>query len=120
MKVAGATTNSWTSKTTSSTSRASSSSRNSAKAVALGDAFVRCTGRAEGDMGHGGARVDAVRPDVEARRRAVLDRPWSWLRQVHGDRVVLVASAGDRAGDVADAAVTTHADAAVCVLTADC
>jgi YfiH family protein len=88
--------------------------------VALGSASVVFTGRAEGDLGHGGEYVQSVRADVEARRRAVLDRPWSWLRQVHGDTVVTVMGPGDGAGAVADAAVTAHRDAAVCVLTADC
>lgn len=88
--------------------------------VALGSAQVIFTGRAEGDLGHGGEFVREVRPEIEARRRAVLDRPWSWLRQVHGDTVVTVAAAGGGAGSVADASVTTSADAALCVLTADC
>jgi YfiH family protein len=81
---------------------------------------VRFTGRAEGDLGHGGEYVHAVRPDVEARRRAVLDRPWSWLRQVHGDVVVTVHDAGGGAGTVADASVSSAGDAALTVLTADC
>jgi YfiH family protein len=78
------------------------------------------TSRAEGDLGHGGDYVHAVRPDVEMRRRAVLDRPWSWLRQVHGDRVVVVDAPGVGAGEVADASTTSHPDAALAVLVADC
>ncbi|MEA2827081.1 MAG: purine-nucleoside/S-methyl-5-thioadenosine phosphorylase / adenosine deaminase [Actinomycetota bacterium] len=78
------------------------------------------TGRAEGDMGHGGAYVHAVRPEVEARRRAVVDRPWTWLRQVHGNRVVRVTSPGDGAGAVADAAVCSTSGCAIAILTADC
>jgi YfiH family protein len=81
---------------------------------------VTFTGRAEGDLGHGGDYVNAVRPEVEARRRAVLDRPWSWLRQVHGDRVVMVTAPGGAAGEVADASVTVDPSAALVVLTADC
>ncbi len=42
------------------------------------------------------------------------------LRQVHGDRVVTVASPGDKAGERADAAVTACQGAALTVLTADC
>lgn len=61
-----------------------------------------------------------MRADVEARRRAVLDRPWSWLRQVHGDTVVVVTSPGDGAGAVADASVTADPATALSVLTADC
>ena len=78
------------------------------------------TGRAEGDLGHGGEYVTAVRPDIEARRRAVLDRPWSWIRQVHGNAVVVVNGPGDGSGTVGDASVTTRRDAALSVLTADC
>ena len=78
------------------------------------------TGRAEGDLGHGGEFVHEVRPKIEARRRAVLDRPWSWIRQVHGNAVAVVDGPGDQAGAVADASVTRHPGAAISVLTADC
>jgi YfiH family protein len=61
-----------------------------------------------------------VRPEIEARRRAVLDRPWSWNRQVHGNAVAVVDGPGDQAGAVADASVTRHPGAALSVLTADC
>ena len=83
-------------------------------------AQVAFTGKAEGDMGHGGEPVVAVRPDVAARRRAVVDLPWTWLRQVHGAGVVRVEGPGDRAGARADAAVTAGAGCALAVLTADC
>ncbi len=78
------------------------------------------TGRAEGDMGHGGVYVHAVTPEVEARRRAVVDLPWTWLRQVHGSRVVRVTGPGDGAGEIADAAVCATAGCAIAVLSADC
>jgi YfiH family protein len=39
---------------------------------------------------------------------------------VHGSRVVDVTRPGEHAGEEADAAVTTHPDAVLCVLTADC
>ena len=55
-----------------------------------------------------------------ARRRAIVDRPWTWLRQVHGARVVHVQEPGAHAGAEADAAVTTHDDVVLCILTADC
>ena len=89
--------------------------------VALpGGARARFTDRADGDMGHGGAFVHEVSPRVAARRRAVLDRPWTWLRQVHGDTVVTVGSPGQGAGARADAAVSAHPGCALAVLTADC
>lgn len=49
-----------------------------------------------------------------------MDLPWTWLRQVHGDRVVTVFAAGDGAGQEADAAVTTATGAVLAVHTADC
>jgi purine-nucleoside/S-methyl-5'-thioadenosine phosphorylase / adenosine deaminase len=71
-------------------------------------------------MGHGGAFVHAVDPPVEARRRAVVDAPWTWLRQVHGDTVVTVAAPGDGAGSKGDASVTATDGCVLAVLTADC
>jgi YfiH family protein len=71
-------------------------------------------------MGHGGAYVTEVAADVEARRRAVVDAPWTWLRQVHGDTVVTVGSPGSGAGSKADASVTDRPGAVLAVLTADC
>ena len=49
-------------------------------------------------MGHGGAYVTEVAPEVQARRRAVVDAPWTWLRQVHGATVVTVDAPGAGAG----------------------
>ena len=86
----------------------------------VGPASIVFTGRAEGDMGHGGGYVRHVRPDVEARRRRVVDLSWTWLRQVHGDEVVRVTAAGGSAGARADGAVTDRPGCALAVLTADC
>ena len=88
----------------------------------LGPASVVWTGRDDGDLGHAGryVEVDELDPDVVARRRQVLDRPWTWLRQVHGSDVVVVRGPGDRAGSVADAAVTADGGAALAIFTADC
>ena len=83
-------------------------------------AHITFTGRAEGDMGHGGAPVVTVAPDVAARRRAVVDLPWTWLHQIHGAGVVRVTRPGDGAGTKADAAVTAEEGCALAVLTADC
>ena len=71
-------------------------------------------------MGHGGAYVTEVAPDVQARRRAVVDAPWTWLRQVHGDRVVTVSRPGAEAGAKADPAVSAEARCVLAVLAADC
>jgi polyphenol oxidase len=82
-----------------------------------GGARVRFTGRAEGDLSVAGG----VAPEVLAeRRRAVVDLPWTWLRQVHGGDVVVVDRPGAHAGAEADAAVTAVAGAALAVHTADC
>lgn len=88
--------------------------------LSLSSAQVAFTGRAEGDMGHGGGAVAKVRPDVAGRRRAVVDLPWTWLRQVHGAEVAHVDGPGRAAGATADAAVTADAGCALAVLTADC
>jgi polyphenol oxidase len=57
---------------------------------------------------------------VVAARRAVVDLPWSWVRQVHGAGVLTVTSPGAGAGEVADAVVTRVVGAAVAVQVADC
>ena len=71
-------------------------------------------------MGHGGAYVHEVAPEVDARRRAVKDAAWTWLRQVHGDTVVTVAGPGREAGAKADASLTAAGGCVLAVLTADC
>ena len=71
-------------------------------------------------MGHAGSYVHAVAAEVETRRRAVVDAPWTWLRQVHGDTVVSVAAPGGEAGTKADASVTAASDCVLAVLAADC
>ena len=88
----------------------------------LGAGSVVFTRRRDGDMGHAGewVAVEDVRRDVEARRRAVVDRPWSWVRQVHGSAVVVVDRPGGGAGETGDALVSTDHDAALAILTADC
>ena len=82
---------------------------------------IRCTGRADGDLGSLAERgPSGPGPALEARRREIVDRPWSWLRQVHGARVVDVQAPGDHAGAEADAAVSGAAGVALAVLSADC
>jgi YfiH family protein len=46
--------------------------------------------------------------------------PWTWLRQVHGARVVVVTEPGAHAGEEADAAVTATSGCVVAVQVADC
>jgi polyphenol oxidase len=71
------------------------------------------TGRRHGDLGPG---ADG---DVDFRRRAVLDRPWAWLRQVHAATVVRV-SGPPPAGQEADALISAEGPVALAVFTADC
>jgi YfiH family protein len=77
--------------------------------VRLGPAGIRFTGRAEGDLRHD-----------TGRRPAVLDRPWTWLHQVHGDGVVVVTAPGAGAGAEGDGLVSADPGAALAVFTADC
>ena len=57
---------------------------------------------------------------LQRNRRGVIDRPWTWLHQVHGSRVVEVTEAGQWAGSEADGAVTRAPLAPLAVMTADC
>lgn len=59
-------------------------------------------------------------PGAGARRKALVDAPWSLLRQVHGADVVTVEGPGDRAGESGDGLVTACVGAPLAVLTADC
>lgn len=70
------------------------------------------TGRGTGDL-------RPREPGGPERLAGVAGRPVSWLRQVHGGRVVEVGVAGV-AGEEGDAMVTVAPDAALAVLTADC
>jgi polyphenol oxidase len=81
--------------------------------VLAGGVRVRSTGWAQGDLA-------GPSPATESRRRAVIDLPWTVLKQVHGARVAVVESPGGAAGEEADAAVTVGAGAVLSVLTADC
>lgn len=73
------------------------------------------TGAADGDL-----RVDGDTSALLRDRAALAPLPWTWLDQVHGARVVVVRSPGDRAGERADAAVTAVPGATLAVHTADC
>lgn len=64
--------------------------------------------------------LDSIDSPFRQRRRAIIDQPWTWLRQVHGCDLVSVGSPGEGAGAVADGAFTTVLDAPIAVTTADC
>ena len=87
-----------------------------AVSAGIAGAEVRFTGRAEGDMADPGGHD----PVVTGRRLALIDRPWTWLRQVHGAGVVRVTRPGEGAGQDADAAVSDVAGAPLAILAADC
>lgn len=80
-----------------------------------GAAVVVFTGAADGDLSQA-----AGAQRVAARRRAIVDLPWTSLHQVHGAQVVTVRAPGDHAGERADGAVTDRRDTPIAVHTADC
>jgi YfiH family protein len=74
------------------------------------------TARGDGDLAVAGEAAA-----LAERRAAIVDRRWIWLRQVHGDRVVLAdVDRDDPSGVEADAAVTRRSDVALAIHTADC
>jgi len=78
-------------------------------------AYIVATSVADGDLA-----ISSPQPGLEARRRKVVDLPWTWMHQVHGATVVRVSEPGERAGVEADAAVTTTPAAVLAVQVADC
>lgn len=76
----------------------------------LGSATVVWTSAAEGDLGSNSTPIS---------RRAVHERGWLQLRQVHGDKV-LVAESLEQTLAEADAAVTRQPGLTLAVATADC
>ncbi len=75
----------------------------------------RFTARVDGNLA-----IDVEPATLEARRRSVVDAPWTWLRQVHGADVVTVRGPGQGAGAPADGAVTAAPGAVLAVQHADC
>ena len=106
--------------TTISTSPPSSSSRRARPppghlgSLVAGGGEIRAGSRRSGDFADPRSRL------LLAAQRPLADAPWTWLRQVHGQRVVIVDHPGDRRSEEADAAVTACASAALVVRTADC
>jgi YfiH family protein len=82
-----------------------------------GHVHVATTTRDQGDFAVGGEQVA-----LDARRRAVVDRRWVWLRQVHGAGVEVVtgATAATVSGREADGLVTADTDLVLAVQSADC
>ncbi len=78
-------------------------------------AHVLMTSMVDGDLA-----VTGDPATLGARRRALVDLPWTWLQQVHGSTVVVVDRPGQHAGERADAAVSAVLDAALAVHVADC
>lgn len=72
------------------------------------------------DSSDGDLAVHLRGAELAERRSAIHPAPWTWLEQVHGDRVVVVSDPGEHAGEPADAIVTTVTDAPIAVHTADC
>jgi len=68
--------------------------------------------RSDGDL--------SVAAATDERRNEVAPGPWTWLHQVHSDRVVTVTAPGEGAGEVADAAVTAVEGASLAIQVADC
>jgi YfiH family protein len=64
--------------------------------------------------------VGGDRGALAAARAQLAVHPWTWLRQVHGADVVVVATPGAGAGTSADAAVTSVSGAVLAIHTADC
>jgi polyphenol oxidase len=75
---------------------------------------MRAGSRRSGDF------ADALVAGAIGAQRLLADAPWTWLHQVHGNRVVVVDRPGARRSEEADAAVTVCAGAALAVRTADC
>ncbi|MDZ7673653.1 MAG: polyphenol oxidase family protein [Acidimicrobiales bacterium] len=68
----------------------------------------------------GDFRIDGDPVALHDARQAFMRGRWTWLRQVHGARVVVVDTPGQHAGEEADAAVTRTSGAVLAVHTADC
>ena len=68
----------------------------------------------------GSLAVDDPAGALFQRREALRPGPGTWLRQVHGDRVVLVDGPGDGVGSEADASVTVRSDTVLSIQVADC
>ncbi len=71
----------------------------------------------DGDVG---SRSEAPLEVIEARRQSLAAGRWRWLRQCHGDGVVVLGPEETCEGREADALVTTMPGAPLAVFSADC
>ncbi len=81
----------------------------------VGSVHIVCTDRSDGDF-----NVANPASDIDDRRSALVDRPWTWLRQVHSADVVSVTRPGEFSGHEADGLVTRVPGCPLSVTTADC
>lgn len=105
--------------TTTSTSRRSSSSdelQHAAVARASGVVHVRCSTRADGDF----HRVEVPLSELERRRRALVDLPWTMLDEHHGVTAREVTHPGEHDGDPGDVLVTGITDTVLGCWVGDC
>lgn len=97
--------------TTISTSRRSSSDRPLRPAV-----HVRVSVRADGDF----HRTEVPFDELDARRRAFVDLPWTMLDEHHGTTVVRVSEPGEHDGARGDVAITAVEGAVLGCWVGDC
>ncbi len=85
-------------------------------------AQVRTTEKIDGDFAVALLADELQAEELAARRRAVVELPWAWLRQVHGAEVVEVTAenVSEVCGREADALVTRDVGVALAIHTADC
>jgi copper oxidase (laccase) domain-containing protein len=85
-------------------------------ATVAGAVQLRFTSRADGDF-----HADLVHPEVRrAHQLAVVDLPWTLLREEHGTEVVVVDAPGQHDGASGDALVTCAPDAVLGIWVGDC
>lgn len=104
--------------TTSTSRRSSSSAAPDRTAFRRGGRIVRirCSNRDDGDF----HRVDVPLPELEARRRSLVDLPWSMLDEHHGVTTCRVTRPGEHDGADGDVLVTELADAVLGCWVGDC